>query len=54
MAHICPWWAGFILVHPLRKIKQDPHRILSPYVREGMVVADAGPEWVFSASRWRA
>jgi ubiquinone/menaquinone biosynthesis C-methylase UbiE len=42
MAHICPWWAGFFLAHPLRKIKQDPEKILSPYIREGMVVADVG------------
>lgn len=42
MAHICPWWAGFFLAHPLRKIKQDPDKILAPYIREGMVLADVG------------
>ncbi len=42
MTHVCPWWAGFFLANPIRKIKQDPDKILAPYIREGMVVADVG------------
>jgi ubiquinone/menaquinone biosynthesis C-methylase UbiE len=43
MPHVCPWWLGFFLANPLRKIKQDPVKILRPYIREGMVLADIGP-----------
>jgi ubiquinone/menaquinone biosynthesis C-methylase UbiE len=43
MARVCPWWLGFFLVNPLRKIKQNPEKILGPYIREGMVLADVGP-----------
>jgi ubiquinone/menaquinone biosynthesis C-methylase UbiE len=40
--HICPWWLGYFLASPLRKLIQDPVSILSPYVREGMTVLDVG------------
>jgi ubiquinone/menaquinone biosynthesis C-methylase UbiE len=44
MAHrVCPWWIGYLLASPLRKLRQDPHAILSPFVREGMVVLEPGP-----------
>ena len=44
MAHrVCPWWIGYFLASPLRKLRQDPHAILSPFVREGMVVLEPGP-----------
>jgi SAM-dependent methyltransferase len=44
MAHrICPWWIGYFLASPLRKLRQDSHSILAPYVREGMVVLEPGP-----------
>ncbi len=40
--HVCPWWIGYILASPLRKLSQDPHDILDGYVRDGMTVLDAG------------
>ena len=44
MAHrVCPWWIGYFLASPLRKLRQDPHAVLSPFVREGMVVLEPGP-----------
>jgi len=45
MAHsVCPWWIGYLLASPLRKwLGQDPIKILSPYVREGMTVLEPGP-----------
>jgi ubiquinone/menaquinone biosynthesis C-methylase UbiE len=45
MAHsVCPWWIGYLLASPLRKwFGQDPIKILSPYVREGMTVLEPGP-----------
>jgi ubiquinone/menaquinone biosynthesis C-methylase UbiE len=44
MAHrICPWWLGYWLVSPLRKLRENPSKALAPFVREGMVVLEPGP-----------
>ncbi len=42
MAHTCPWWFGYFLLNPFRRISQGPSRILRPFVREGMVVVEPG------------
>ena len=39
---VCPWWIGYILLNPLRRIRQDPRRLLGPLVREGMTVLEPG------------
>lgn len=44
---VCPWWAGHFLASPLRRLFQDPHRILAPYVRPGMTVLEPGPAMGF-------
>lgn len=43
MAHVCPWWIGYLLASPLRKLRQNPRLILSPFVAEGMTVLEPGP-----------
>ncbi len=44
MAHrVCPWWLGYVLANPLRRLMQDPRTILSPFVTEGMTVLEPGP-----------
>ena len=40
---VCPWWLGYLLVSPLRRLVQDPRKVLAPYVREGMTVLEPGP-----------
>lgn len=40
---VCPWWIGYFLASPLRRLSQDPVAVLSPYVREGMTVLEPGP-----------
>jgi ubiquinone/menaquinone biosynthesis C-methylase UbiE len=40
--HVCPWWIGYLLVSPLRRVWQDPRKILAPYVKPGMVALDVG------------
>jgi ubiquinone/menaquinone biosynthesis C-methylase UbiE len=40
---VCPWWMGYLLASPIRKWRQDPARILAPYVRPGMTVLEPGP-----------
>jgi len=39
---VCPWWVGYLLVSPLRRLLQKPEALLGPYVEEGMTVMDVG------------
>jgi ubiquinone/menaquinone biosynthesis C-methylase UbiE len=39
---VCPWWLGYLLASPLRRLLQDPEEIVRPYVAEGMSVLDVG------------
>jgi SAM-dependent methyltransferase len=41
--HVCPWWIGYFLLIPWRRFIHDSKLILSPYVREGMIVLEVGP-----------
>ena len=41
--HVCPWWLGYLLASPVRKLFQDPAGILAPHVHEGMTVLEPGP-----------
>jgi SAM-dependent methyltransferase len=42
--YVCPWWLGYLLASPLRKlVEADPGAILAPHVREGMLVLEPGP-----------
>src|SRR5215469_3587791 len=40
---VCPWWLGYFLASPLRRLWQDPGKLLAPYIREGMTVLEPGP-----------
>ncbi len=40
--HVCPVWIGYLLASPLRKLFQNPRKMLSPHVKEGMKVLDIG------------
>ena len=40
---VCPWWLGYLLVSPLRKLLQNPAKVIEPYVRDGMTVVEIGP-----------
>jgi len=44
VAHrVCPWWLGYFLVTPLRRLWQDPLKILSPYLTTGARVLEPCP-----------
>ena len=44
MAHrVCPWWLGYLLASPLRRLRYRPAQILGPFVHEGMTVLEPGP-----------
>ncbi len=42
MPHVCPWWGGFVIDNPLRRLLHNPTKILGPYVKPGMTVMDVG------------
>lgn len=39
---VCPVWVGYFLTSPIRKLFQNPQKILSPYIDNGMKVLDIG------------
>lgn len=41
--HVCPWWIGYFLASPLRRIGLDPRAVLAPLVKEGMTALEPGP-----------
>lgn len=40
--HVCPWWLGPILASPVRRLFQNPEKLLTPYVSPGMTVLEPG------------
>lgn len=40
--HVCPIWVGYLLASPVRRLLQNPEKILSDHVRAGMTVLDIG------------
>jgi ubiquinone/menaquinone biosynthesis C-methylase UbiE len=44
MAHrVCPWWVGYLLASPLRRLTHNPEKILGPHISKGMIVLEIGP-----------
>ena len=39
---VCPVWVGYLLASPIRKLFQNPQRILRPYIENGIKVLDVG------------
>ena len=39
---VCPPWIGYLLLNPVRKLLEDPNKLLGEFVREGMVVLEPG------------
>jgi len=39
---VCPIWVGYLLVNPLRRLFENPDKILSPFIHEGMTVLEPG------------
>jgi 2-polyprenyl-3-methyl-5-hydroxy-6-metoxy-1,4-benzoquinol methylase len=40
--HVCPWWVGYLIASPLRKLSENPDTILKPLVKPGMTAVDIG------------
>lgn len=41
-AHVCPWWGGYFIDNPWRRLLHDPQQLLGPHVQPGMTVLDVG------------
>lgn len=39
---VCPPWVGYLLLNPLRKLLENPDKMLGQFVRDGMVVLEPG------------
>jgi ubiquinone/menaquinone biosynthesis C-methylase UbiE len=39
---VCPFWLGYLLISPIRKLFENPDQILQPFVQEGMTVLEPG------------
>lgn len=40
--NVCPWWLGYMLMNPLRRMIHNPDEILNKYVANKMKVMDIG------------
>ncbi|MBT3220466.1 MAG: class I SAM-dependent methyltransferase [Proteobacteria bacterium] len=40
--HVCPWWMGYLLASPVRRLFERPEDILDGLVTDGMVALDVG------------
>lgn len=45
--HVCPPFIGYWLLNPLRKLVENPKKILGSFVKEGMTVLEPGPAMGF-------
>jgi SAM-dependent methyltransferase len=39
---VCPWWMGYLLANPVRRLWHKPEVILAPWIKAEMVVLDMG------------
>ena len=40
--HVCPWWGGYFIDNPFRRLLHKPERILATHVQPGMTAMDFG------------
>ena len=42
MPHVCPWWGGYFIDNPIRRLIHKPEKIVGPYVGPSMTAMDVG------------
>jgi ubiquinone/menaquinone biosynthesis C-methylase UbiE len=40
--HVCPFWIGYLLLSPLRRLFESPEHMLGPFVDKDMIVLEPG------------
>ena len=43
MERMCPWWMGYGLASPLRRLSLNPEKLLASFVTQGMTILEPGP-----------
>jgi ubiquinone/menaquinone biosynthesis C-methylase UbiE len=41
--HVMPWWLGPLLASPIRRLRENPERLVAAFVRPGGKVLEVGP-----------
>ena len=41
--HVVPWWLGPLLASPIRRLRENPERLVASFVRPGDKVLEVGP-----------
>jgi len=39
---VCPWWIGYLLVSPVRRLFEKPEEVLAPHLKSGITAMDVG------------
>ena len=39
---VCPWWIGYLLVSPVRRLFEKPEEVLAPHLKSGVTAMDVG------------
>ena len=39
---VCPWWLGYLLASPVRRLLEKPEEVLAPHVESGVTAMDIG------------
>jgi ubiquinone/menaquinone biosynthesis C-methylase UbiE len=39
---VCPWWVGYVLVSPVRRLLEPPTKLLGPFVAKDMALLEPG------------
>jgi len=40
--HVCPWWMGYILASPIRRLVENPEKVIGRFITPGMTILDVG------------
>ena len=40
--HTCPWWFGYVIDNPIRRLIHNPKKVLGSFVSPGQTVVDIG------------
>lgn len=39
---VCPWWLGYLLASPVRRLFENPEAVVGPHLRSGATALDVG------------
>ena len=39
---VCPWWVGYLLASPVRRLLENPEAVIAPHLSSGATAMDVG------------